>query len=193
MFPILVVDELLDELRGAHFFTKLDLRSGYHQVQMEEANIKKTTFRTHHDHFEFLVMPFRLSNAPMTFQALMNEVLHDFIRQFMLVFFDDILIYNDSWSSHLQHVLVMLQWLCEHKLVAKRSKCAFGASLVAYMGHVITAQRVTMDAEKVAAVQVWQTPRLVRAVCGFLGLTEYYRKFMQSYGDTIEPLTTSQA
>jgi hypothetical protein len=193
MFPILVVDELLDELRGAHFFTKLDLRSGYHQVQMEEANIKKMTFRMHHDHFEFLVMSFRLSNALMTFQALMNEVLHDFIRQFVLVFFDDILIYNDSWSSHLQHVRVMLQLLCEHKLVVKRSKCAFGASLVAYMGHVITAQRVTMDAEKVAAVQVWQTPCLVRAVHGFLGLTEYYRTFMESYGDTIEPLTTSQA
>jgi hypothetical protein len=189
MFPIPIIDELLDELRGARFFTKLDLRSGYHQVRMEEADIEKTAFRTHHDHFEFLVMPFGLSNAPVTFQALMNEVLHDFIRHFVLVFFDDILIYSNSWSSHLQHVRSALQCLHEHKLAVKQSKCSFGAASVAYLGHVITAQGVTMDAEKVAAVQAWQTPCSVRAVREFHGLTGYYRKFIQSYGDIAGPLT----
>jgi hypothetical protein len=130
MFPIPMVDELLDELRGVRFFTKLDLHSGYHQVRMDAADIEKMAFCTHHGHFEFLVMSFGLTNAPATFQALMNDVLHDFIRVFILVFFDDILIFSDSWSSHLQDVRAVLQRLQEHSLAVKRSKCSFGATTV---------------------------------------------------------------
>jgi uncharacterized protein YerC len=136
MFPIPVVDELLDKLRGARFFTKLDLRSSYHQVLMDTGDVAKTVFRTHHKHFEFLVMPFGLMNVSATFQALMNDVLSDSIRHFVLVFFDDILIFNNSWSAHLQHVRV-LQRLHEHKLAVKRNKCSFGAASVPYLRHVI--------------------------------------------------------
>jgi hypothetical protein len=115
-FPILMVDELLDELRGTRFFTKLDLCSGYHQVQMHLSDINKTMFCTHRDHFEFLVMPFGLTNAPSTFQALMNDVMQPFICKFVLVFFNDILVFSRSWSEHLQQVKLIFQAPCGNKL-----------------------------------------------------------------------------
>jgi hypothetical protein len=189
MFPIPVVDELLDELRGTRFFTKLDLRTGYHQVRMDADDINKTAFRTHHDHFEFLVMPFGLTNVPATFQALMNDVLQDFIHAYVLVFFDDILIFNPSWTNHLQHMPAVLQRFRDHSLAVKRSKCSFSKTTVSYLGHVISSQGVAMDADKVEAVRSWPQPRTVRAVRGFLSLIGYYRKFIRSYGEIAAPLT----
>jgi hypothetical protein len=158
-FPIPVVDELLDELHGARFFTKLDLRSGYHQVCMKREDIDKTAFRTHDAFFEFLAMPFGLCNASATFQSLMNDVLCAYLRRFVLVFFDDILIYSASWSDHLRHLCVVLAVLRQHRLFVKRSKCSFGVDTVAYLRHTISGAGVAMDPVKVQAIHDWPQPR----------------------------------
>jgi hypothetical protein len=180
--PIPVVDELLDELHGARFFTKLDLHSSHHQVRMHPDDITKTAFRTHHGHFEFLVMPFGLSNA------LMNDILSPYLCRFVLVFFDDILIYSSSWAEHLQHMAIIFNELRAHRLHLKRSKCLFGMTSVAYLGHVISAEGVAMDADKVAAVAAWPPPQSPRALCGFLGLAGYYRKYIRDFSLIAAPL-----
>ncbi|WVZ98114.1 hypothetical protein U9M48_043592 [Paspalum notatum var. saurae] len=156
---------------------------------MHSEDIHKTAFRTHQGLFEFLVMPFGLTNAPATFQALMNHILQRFLRRFVLVFFDDILIYSSSWAEHLQHIHLVLQTLADHSLFLKRSKCSFAASSVAYLGHVISAAGAAMDEDKIRAVLSWPVPRTLRAVHEFLGLAGYYRRFIKDYGATAAPLT----
>ena len=156
---------------------------------MRPDDIAKTAFRTHDGLYEFLVMPFGLCNAPATFQALMNDILRAFLRQFVLVFFDDIFIYSSTLADHLRHLRVVFLILRQHRLFVKRSKCAFGVDSISYLGHIIRASGVAMDPTKVQAVMDWPQPRSARGVRGFLGLAGYYRKFVHDYDIIVAPLT----
>ncbi|GMJ09298.1 hypothetical protein HRI_004599000 [Hibiscus trionum] len=156
---------------------------------MREENICKTSFRTHHGHFELKVMPFGLTNAPATFRALMNSVFAEFLRKFVLVFFVDILIYSATMSDHCLHLQLVLSLLRSHKLYAMRKKCFFGQSQIDYLGHTISAEGVSTDTSKIEVMQKWPVPNSLKALRGFLGLTGYYRRFIKHYGSINKTLT----
>ncbi|XP_042051252.1 uncharacterized protein LOC121796474 [Salvia splendens] len=188
-FPIPTADELFDELGAARCFTKLDLRSGYHQIRMHTNDVYKTAFRTHDEHFEFLVMPFGLTNAPSTFQSAMNAIFRPILRKFVIVFFDDILIYSPCLESHAQHLREVLSILHTHQFFVKLSKCTFCSSTVDYLGHLISDGKLRADPSKIEAMVDWPTPTTVKQLRGFLGLTGYYRRFIAHYAIIASPLT----
>ena len=188
-YPLPRIDEMLDRLYQAQFFSKIDLRSGYHQIRIAPEDVPKTAFRTRYGHYEFLVVPFGLTNAPATFQTLMNDIFREQLDKFVLVYIDDILIYSQDLSTHLEHVQDVLQKLREHKLYAKLSKCEFLKETTEYLGFLISKQGIQVDPKKIEAISKWSQPTTVTEVRSFLGLANYYRRFVENFSQIASPIT----
>ncbi|GJZ67131.1 putative reverse transcriptase domain-containing protein [Tanacetum coccineum] len=188
-YPLPGMDDLFDQLQGSQFFSKIDLRSGYHQLRVHEDDIPNTTFRHRYGHFEFTVMPFGLTNAPAVFMDLMNRVCRPYLDKFVIVFIDDILIYSKTWEEHVEHLRLVLELLKKEKLYAKFSKCEFWLREVQFLGHVINGNGIHVDPSKIEAVKNWKAPRTPTKVRSFLGLAGYYRRFIENFSNIAKSFT----
>ena len=188
-YPLPRIDDLFDQLQGAKYFSKIDLRSGYHQLRVRDEDIAKTAFRTRYGHYEFLVMPFGLTNAPAVFMDLMNRVFSEYLDKFVIVFIDDILVYSKSEEEHEDHLRIVLETLRRKQLYAKFSKCEFWLKQVAFLGHVVSEKGIEMDPAKIEAITKWPRPNTVTEVRSFLGLAGYYRRFVEGFSLLALPLT----
>ena len=188
-YPLPRIDELFDQLQGAQWFSKIDLRSGYHQLRVREEDIPKTAFRSRYGHYEFLVMPFGLTNVLAVFMALMNHIFAPHLDHFMVVFIDDVLVYFKTMEEHEQHLCTSLQILRDHQLYAKLSKCDFWLEQVAFLGHIISREGLAVDPMKIEAIVKWESPKTVLEVRSFLGLTGYYRRFVKGFSSIAYPMT----
>ena len=183
------IEDIFDQLKGAGVFSNIDLRLGYYQLRVKDVDVPKTTFRNRYGHYEFLVMPFGLTNASKTFMDLMNRVFRPYLDQFVVVFIDDILVYSRDEQEHEQYLKIVLQTLREKKLYAKLSKCDFWLKEVSFLSHIVSAEGIRFDLAKIEAVVNRKPPRSVTEARSFLGLTEYYRRFMKGFSVIASPLT----
>jgi hypothetical protein len=183
------IDILFYQIAGAKVFSKVDLRSGYHQIKIHLEDIPKTAFSTRYGLYEYLVMSFGLTNAPAHFMYLMNPVFMPELDKFVMVFIDDILIYSKSEEEHEQYLRIILQWLRNHQLYDKFSKCAFRPNEVPFLGHIISAKGITVDLSKVQEVLEWKSPRSVTQIRSFLGLAGYYHWFIPNFSNIAKLMT----
>ncbi|GJS21588.1 putative reverse transcriptase domain-containing protein [Tanacetum coccineum] len=188
-YPLPRIDDLFDQLQGSSIYSKIDLRSGYHQLRVREEDIPKTAFRTRYGHYEFQVMPFGLTNAPAVFMDLMNRVCKPYLDKFVIVFIDDILIYSKNKQEHAEHLKLILELLKKEQLYAKFSKCEFWIPKVQFLGHVIDSQGIHVDPAKIESVKDWESPKSATEIRQFLGLAGYYRRFIEGFSKIAKPMT----
>ena len=187
--PLPRIDEVWDQVGGSKYFSTIDLISGYHQIRLRDADIQKTAFRTRYGQYEYLVTPFGLTGAPGCFQTLMNNIFRPHLDKFVLVYLDDILIYSKTREDHLKHLRTILQILKEHQLYGKLSKCKFLCHSLEYLGHIISEKGIQVNSKKIEAVQKWEAPRNVKQIQSFLGLCNYYRRFVKDFATIATPLS----
>ncbi|GJR89423.1 putative reverse transcriptase domain-containing protein, partial [Tanacetum coccineum] len=188
-YPLPRIDDLFDQLQGSRYFSKIDLRSGYHQLRVREEDIPKTAFRTRYGHFEFTVMPFGLTNALAVFMDLMNRVCKSYLDKFVIIFIDDILIYSKSKEEHEVDLKLILELLEKEKLFEKFLKCEFWLQEVCFFGHVVNSKGIHVDPSKIEAVKNWKPPKTPTEIRSFLGLAGYYRRFIANFSKIVKPLT----
>ncbi|GJS02159.1 putative reverse transcriptase domain-containing protein [Tanacetum coccineum] len=188
-YPLPRIDDLFDQLQGSSVYSKIDLRSGYHQLRVLEEDIPKTAFRTRYGHYEFQVMPFGLTNAPAVFMDLMNRVCKPYLDKFVIVFIDDILIYSKNKKEHKEHLKQILELLKKEELYAKFSKCEFWIPKVQFLGHVIDSEGIHVDPAKIESIKDWTSPKSPTEIRQFLGLAGYYRRFIEGFSKIAKPMT----
>lgn len=188
-YPLPLIEDLLDELHGAQWFTSLDLCSGFHQIRIAPGEEYKTAFQIHSGHYEYKVMPYGVTGGPATFQTIMNVILASLLRKCVVVFVDDILIYSKTWEDHLLHVKEVLTILLQHQFHIKLSKCAFAKQQLTYLGHTVSPAGVSTDPSKITIIKDWPQPQNIKDLRSFLGMVGYYRKFVPHFGLLSKPLT----
>ncbi|GJV91538.1 putative reverse transcriptase domain-containing protein [Tanacetum coccineum] len=188
-YPLPRIDDLFDQLQGSSVYSKIDLRSGYHQLRVREEDIPKTAFRTRYGHYQFHVMSFGLTNAPAVFMDLMNRVCKSYLDKFEIVFIDDILIYSKDKEEHEEHLKAILELLKKEELYAKFSKCEFWIPKVQFLDHVIDCQGIHVDPAKIESIKDWASPKTPMEIHQFLGLAGYYRRFIEGFSKIAKPMT----